>query len=104
MPCYVPMTMKELVIIYEREQIDTVLDYVQSRGDAEIISLDFWVERELQKHGVVVHPLTDYVPNWREFPDLFMSMEHTARHWHQLPAMSFFEHKGLRIGEALEPI
>src|SRR3989338_6897758 len=94
--------MKELVILYEQGQIDTVLAYVRDKKGAEIIALNYWMERELQSRGVVVRPLTDYVPCWRDFSALHTAMEQTARQWHRLPGMSFFKHRGLSIGESAE--
>lgn len=96
--------MKELIVLYERGQTDTVLAYVRDKKGAEIIVLDYWMERELQGRGVVVRPLTDYVPSWMDFSALHTVMEQTARQWHRLPEMSFFKHKGLALGESAELI
>jgi hypothetical protein len=94
--------MKEFVIIYEREQIPTVLEYVRSKEEISIVALDFWVERELTKQGVSVIPLTEYLPNWKDFDTLHIATEQMARQWHRLPEMSFFAHKGLALGESFE--
>ena len=96
-------TKNEIVLIYEMTQIETVVSYVRARKTTPtVISLNFWAERELVKRGIAVSPLTDYYKTWADFGDLLARMEDVAREWYRLPEMSFFQHKGLSIGEMIE--
>ena len=97
--------MKELIVVYELEQIDTVERYITDVAPhAKVVALNYVVEQEFIKRGITVLPLTNYCKSWTDSPEILARVLNLSREWYQLPEMSFFQHKGLRIGEMFEAI
>lgn len=94
----------QLVFIYELNQLSEVLGYLEAHPSAQILCLDFWVERELMKKNIPCISLRDFMPEEDAEEEWWLLAQDIAREWYRLPAMKFFEHDGIRIGEALEPM
>ena len=92
----------EIFIVYRSEHIDEARLRV-ARG-ATVVCLDFLVEQELKKENISYVSLRDFVDSKTGEEEWWLLAQNVAREWYRLPAMKFFEHKGIRIGEALEPI
>ena len=93
---------EELFIVYELWHIDEARAR-GARGTA-IVCLDFLVERELTKERIPYISLRDIVDSETETEEWWLLAQKVAREWYHLPAMKFFEHGGIRIGEVVEPI
>jgi len=97
--------MKEIIIVYERGQIDAIEQYVKERAsNVLVIALNYWVEQDMRARGITVSPLTDYCKPWVHAPDIVWKAETIARQWYRLPELSFFQYKNLSLGEMLEGI
>jgi hypothetical protein len=95
--------MKELIVVYELEQVDAVERYVtDTASHAKIIALNYVVEQEFIKRSITVLPFTNYCKSWTDSPEIVARVLGLSREWYRLPEMSFLEHKGLRIGEMFE--
>lgn len=94
---------KEICIIYDSSHIDEVFARANRTG-ATIVCLDFWVGRELQKRGISFRASRDFMETKDTEEEWWVLAQEVSREWYRLPAMKFFEHKGIRIAEALEPI
>ncbi|MFZ1075039.1 MAG: hypothetical protein WAN50_01565 [Minisyncoccia bacterium] len=92
------------VLISELSQLAEVLAYKEAHPNAPIICIDFWVERELEKKGIKFTSLRDFEPAEETEEEWWVLAQDIAREWYRLPAMRFFEYKGINIGEALEPM
>lgn len=98
------MGKKELVVIYELKQLPEVLAYLGAHPGARIVCLNFWIGRELRKRGVSFIALREFLDVESTEEEWWLLAQDIAREWYRLPAMKFFEYKGIRIGEALEPM
>ena len=92
---------REIYVIYESSQAS------EARQEAErgvtILCLDYWVERELKKNNISCASLRDVIDAETGAEEWWLLAQDIAREWYRLPAMKFFEHKGIRIAEFLEP-
>ncbi|MCX6787584.1 MAG: hypothetical protein NT108_00240 [Candidatus Kaiserbacteria bacterium] len=98
------MVQQRFIIAYELRQLPEVVAYLQTYPDSRVACLDFWVERELEKMGVSYVSLRDFMPPAETEEAWWLLAQNIAREWYRLPAMKFFEHDSIRIGEALEPM
>ena len=98
------MNTKTLIVIYEMQQVGDVVALAAQTPDSIVVSLNYWVERELHKHGVVARPLTDYYPAGTDFRALLTLTQDLSRQWYQLPSMSFFSYSDLKFGEMFEGV
>lgn len=96
--------MKELIAVYEPEQIDAVVLYATKAADARVLPLDYWIEQELIKRGVPVLPFSEYCKPWTASLDIVRRAQTLSRQWHRLPELSFFQHAGLHLGEMFEAV
>ena len=69
-----------------------------------VACLNFWLERELTSRSIDFISLGDYSPDYERAGEITTAVRDAAREWYRLPAMRFFEHKDIRIGEAFEPM
>lgn len=98
------MAGKRIIIVYEPGQVADIARYLKETNEpTQIIALTFWVERELTKKGITFHSLSKYSPPNENTGALLKMAQDFAREWYRLPELSFFEYKGIRLGEALEP-
>jgi len=93
---------KEVFIAYEPWQSESARRYAQ--GGATIVCLDFLLERELAKERIPYVSLRDIIDSEADEEGWWLLAQEVAREWYRLPAMQFFQHDGIRIAEALEPI
>lgn len=96
------MDTRHLVFVYEPEQVDSVLAYAASH-DVTIVTMDYWVEQELVSRGVSFESAEHRAPSPEETDVLFAAAQTAAREWYRSPEMQFFSHRGISLGEALEP-
>ncbi len=94
--------MKELVIVYEREQVDVVECYLKTTKDAQVIAFDYWIEQDLNKRGIKSLPLIKYIKPWADFTKHVVSSEAISRQWYTLAETSFLTYKGISIGGMIE--
>lgn len=98
------MDKKRFVLAYELDQLPEVISYREVHPGAQVVCLDFWVERELKRKNVDCISLQDFLPAEDTEEEWWILAQKVAREWYRLPAMAFFEYEGIRIGEALEPM
>ncbi len=94
-------TTKTLLFAYEPEQVEAIAAYAREHS-AQIVAMDFWVERLFEKRGLNFVSAGDYLPSSAEQDALFEKAQTIAREWYRIPEMAFFEHNGIRIAEAME--
>ncbi len=95
---------KKLIVIYEPEQVESIISYIQKIQEPyHIIALNFWAERLLSARDITFEPLEKYALSEEEKDRLFGVATTFAREWYRLPELSFFEYKGVPIGESAEP-
>ena len=92
----------EVCIAYNLRHIDEIC--ARATLNTAIVSLDFLVGRELQTRGVSFISSRDLLSDEVTEEGWWLLAQNVAREWYRLPAMKFFEHNGIRIAEALEPI
>ncbi|MFZ3043651.1 MAG: CDP-glycerol glycerophosphotransferase family protein [Minisyncoccia bacterium] len=93
--------LKELFVVYKPEHVDEARVRA-SRGET-IVCLDFWVERELTKKGIPFRSLREFVDSETGTEEWWVLAQEVVREWYRLPAMTFFEYRGIRLGESPEP-
>ncbi len=93
---------KKLYIAYEPWHVEEARAYV-ARG-ATIICLDFLIGQELKRKDIPFVSLRDVVDAEKGEEEWWELAQDVAREWYRLPAMKFFEHRGIRIGEVVEPV
>lgn len=98
------MKSDQFVIIHETAHLSEVLAYKEAHADAQIICLDFWVERELKKKNILCLSLRDFMLSEDTEEEWWILAQDVAREWYRIPAMQFFEYDDIRIAEVLEPI
>src|SRR3989344_8112619 len=92
----------ELFIAYEPWHIEEACARAARGG--KVVCLDFLVEQELKKKNISCISLRDVVDAETGEEAWWLLAQDIAREWYRLPAMKFFEHGGIRIGEVVEPI
>lgn len=96
--------MKELLLIYELSQVDLVCErYRRAKDTSRIVALNFWVERELARRGVPFESFSEYKLSDTEAAQWLERARTVAREWYRLPEISYLEHNGIRLAEAVEP-
>lgn len=96
-------TQKNLIIIYEPEQVEMVSSYIRANDSDNniIVSFNAWAQNALEKFGIQVTSLTEYWPAGTE-EKIFSQANILAREWYRVPEMRFFVHKGIPLAEAVE--
>lgn len=92
----------EIYIAYDLWHVEEAISY-SARGTT-IVCLDFWVERELEKKNIPCISLRDVIDGETGAEKWWLLAQDVAREWYRLPSMKFFEYRGIRIAEAIEPI
>lgn len=95
---------ESLALVYEFSHIPKTLEYLKAHPGARVVCLDFWVERELQNRNVPFVSLKELAISERTEEEWWVLAQDIAREWYRLPALQFFEHDGIRIAEAMEPM
>lgn len=93
---------RDLFIVYDLWQVDLARSHM-ARG-IMVVCLNFLVEQELKKQNIPHLSLRDIVDSDTGEEEWWLLAQEVAREWYRLPAMKFFEHGGIRIAEAIEPI
>jgi hypothetical protein len=94
----------KILLIYEVAQIDEVVEYLGLAAELPcVVALDFWVECELRRRGIECASFSAWRLSDDERDLWFAKASDIAREWYRLPELSFFSHRGLLLGEALEP-
>jgi hypothetical protein len=95
---------KQFIVVYDTDHLPEVPGYVEEHPGAQVICLDFWIERELEKQHISYISLRELaIPEDTE-EEWWLLAQEVAREWYRLPAMQFFKYDDIRIAEALEPI
>lgn len=92
------MKNNSLLLLYEEKHADLAVPGVR------IACFNFWLERELKSRGFTPLSLGNYLPDEMRIGKVTTAIHIAARDWYRIPVMQFFEHKCIRIGEALEPM
>ena len=96
------MKEEDILVVYDKEQASATKAYIATHPTARVVCVDSWAERALSEVDVPFSSLkaadTDDEGMW------WVMAQDAAREWYRLPAMSFFSHTGIPIGEALEPM
>lgn len=96
--------MKELILIYELDQVDACLErYQRSPSTARIVALNFWVERELAARGVPFDSFAQFKLSDIEAAQWLKRARTIAREWYRLPELEFLQYKRIRLAESIEP-
>ena len=93
---------KTIFIVYESGHLHEALEQVKKK--ANIICLDFLLERECQKRNIPFIPLRNFVDAETGEEEWWKLSHDVSREWYRVPKMAFFQHKEIRIAEAPEPI
>lgn len=93
---------REIFIVYEYGHLDKVKERI--KDDGTTICLDFLLERECAKRQIPFIPLRNLVDAETGEEKWWELSHEISREWYRLPAMEFFQHRGIRIAEAPEPI
>ncbi|KKU56256.1 MAG: Methyltransferase type 12 [Parcubacteria group bacterium GW2011_GWA1_47_11] len=92
---------QSLFVAYDLEHVGAAVAHAAAGG--EVLAVNLWAERALKARGITVHSYAECrKPDADEAP-LMAAVQAAAREWYRIPAMRFFEHKGIPLGEALEP-
>ena len=92
----------EIFIAYEVRHIEEARSRVE--GGAAVVCLDFWIEQELTKRHIHLVSLRDVLDSETGIGEWWALSNTIAREWYRLPAMQFFKHKDIPLGEVVEPI
>ncbi|KKW43432.1 MAG: Methyltransferase type 12 [Parcubacteria group bacterium GW2011_GWB1_57_6] len=87
-----------LLVLYEQSHADL------ATSGTRVACLNFWLEQELKSRGIACLSLGDCPSDGVRTAELVNATRAAAREWYRLPAMNFFMHKGIPIGEAFEPM
>lgn len=93
-----------LVLLSDPDQVPEVLAYRDAHPGAQIVCVDFWAEQELIRTGIPFISMRTLLAPEHDEEAWWVLAQDVAREWYRLPALQFFEHEGIRIGEALEPM
>lgn len=95
-------------LIYESGNVDEAR--ARANRGVTVVCLDFFVECELQKRNIPFVSIRDILLSVESIEaetieeEWYVLAHEVAREWYRLPAMNFFEHNGIRLAEAPEPI
>lgn len=92
------MKKTSLLILYEESHAKF------ATPGARVACLNFWLRQELKSRGSDCMSLGDHPPDDSRVGEISTAVHAASREWYRTAAMSFFEYKGIRIGEALEPM
>lgn len=92
------MNDRALLVLYDETQASL------ATPGTRVACMNFWLERELKARGVTPVSLGDYPLDDKRAGEITTAVRDAARKWYRLPAMQFFEHKGIPLGEAFEPM
>lgn len=93
---------RNMFIAYETSHVDEACK--RAASGASVVCIDAWVERELAKRNVPFVSMLDFIDSETDREMWWVLAQDVAREWYRLPALQFFEHKGIRIGEFAEPM
>lgn len=82
--------------------MDAACQWAQHGG--HVVALDFWVEKELIKRGAPYIARREFFDPGGAEEEWWLLAQDIAREWYRLPHMKYFQHSGVRIAEALEPM
>lgn len=89
-----------LLFLYTGVDINSALT---AAPGATVVCFNYWMERELAHRGIAFRSVADYGTGTDEEERIAWTRS-VAREWYRLPQALFFTHKGIPLGEALEPM
>lgn len=94
---------KTILILYEVKQIDRALQYLEREHipleTCRVVALEYEVEYVLRERGIAHTSVLEYVPMYQDFDAEFNEVQRIARETLLHPALSFYESRGVRLGE-----
>ncbi|OGC86102.1 hypothetical protein A3D70_01870 [Candidatus Adlerbacteria bacterium RIFCSPHIGHO2_02_FULL_54_18] len=90
---------KKLYIVYELEHLPQLEARLRAGEELEVIALDFEVELELRKRGIVFTPLRSVARSCEGQREPIEVTRMAANEWYKHPELAFFAHDGILLGE-----
>ncbi|PIR83423.1 hypothetical protein COU19_00480 [Candidatus Kaiserbacteria bacterium CG10_big_fil_rev_8_21_14_0_10_56_12] len=87
-----------LLLLYETSQADLTVP------GARVVSMNAWLDALLTERRVPHLSLETYTRDRGRMTELATEMQRAARDWYRRPELAFFSHRGIRLGEAMEPM
>lgn len=89
-------------VVYDPSHITDARE-AHLRGET-ILCLDFWLEQELIKGQIPFVSVQKYIDSEKDVGLWWLRSHEISREWYRLQALSFFQYRGIALGEVVEPL